>query len=149
MDSKPFSNGDVYRSNLALMLQHAFGTKAEQVREMLEQDIPGVNNFVQLRQIGKAFVDNQCKKLRRVPVSSEMELGNLSESLKARFFDGCFFLGEGEGVVFQDKMAYGPFPREVATQMAAKLSVASQTNDKQGHILDPEKTPHAKPAMEV
>jgi hypothetical protein len=132
------ARNEVFYQNLTYTIGRIAEGHTDEALDMLAREFPDVRDFRQLRSLAQAFVDNDCKSLRRMPAPPTMELEKLSEDLRSRFHQGNFHLTEREGLVVHEDRVYGPFERQQAIDMARKMSAASPTNDTQGHVLDPE-----------
>lgn len=129
---------DIFKRNLTFMVDRIAADKSKQTLDMLETMVPHVKDFHQLRALTTAFVENDCKPFKRVPIDSAVDHETLKGEAKLRFHDGFFLLTETEDMVFRGNEAHGPYAKNEVAFMAKKLGAESMTNDKKGHILDPE-----------
>ena len=128
----------VFWRNLEFSLARLANGKTPAVLKMLEETFPHLKNFNQMRTLGEAFLSNDCKPLRKVPIPTTVDPENLSNEAALRFVDGFFYLAKTEDLVFSGAEAHGPYKDFEVAFMAKKLSAESPANDKAGHIIDPE-----------
>jgi hypothetical protein len=131
----------IFERNLAFMVGRVAGEHTPKTLAMIQRDLSHIHNFHQLRSVAQAFVGNGCKPLRRVPMEGQVDPEALSGEAKLRFDGGFFLLAENEALVFRGNEAHGPYAKAEAAFMARKLGAESLTNDKLGHVLDPESAP--------
>ena len=128
----------IFDRNLSYAVQRIAGDKSEAALCMLRQEFPEVRDFQKLRTLASAFVKNDCRPLRRVPIPGAVDPEALAGEVKLRFHNGFFHLGDDEALVFRGDEAHGPYSKGEVDYMKKRLGAESVTNDRQGHIVDPE-----------
>jgi hypothetical protein len=136
----------IFERNLAFAIKRIAGDKAEPALQMLQTEFPEVRDFQELRSIASAFVANDCRPLRREPIPAAVDPEALTGEAKLRFHNGVFYLGEKEALIFRGEEAHGPYARSDVNMMKKRLGAESVTNDRKGHIVDPEEVP-VRPVM--
>ena len=128
----------IFDRNLSYAVQRIAGEKSEAALRMLRQEFPEVRDFQKLRTLASAFVKNDCRPLRRVPIPGAVDPEALVGEVQLRFHNGFFHLGDDEALVFRGDEAHGPYSKDEVDYMKKRLGAESVTNDRQGHIVDPE-----------
>lgn len=139
LPATPTEPPDVFTRNLRLMVSQIAGDRARETLQMLEQGFPDLRDFEKLRVFSKLYVEGGMKPLQVQPLPSAVEPDLLRHDLAVRLHEGSLILGPGERIVCRGSEAFGPFDAATAMRISRQLSSESPTNDKQGHVLDPEK----------
>jgi hypothetical protein len=120
------------------MVSQIAGDGARETLQMLQRSFADLRDFEKLRVFSKLYVESGMKPLRLEPLPSSVEPDSLSHELAIRLHAGKLVLRQEERIVCRGHEAFGPFDTATAVRISRQLSAESPTNDKQGHVLDPE-----------